>query len=240
MTQQQILVERFFETLISGDRRAARSIVDQCFAAEVEAEQIIERLIWPTYEHIENQYRSDTLSRLSHHYATRLLRMIVDQVQLRLHQSETLHQRVLVVCGPDEPNELAGQMAADLLEAAGYDVYFAGGGVAKDEIIAQLGELDPQTLVMFSSVPSDLPEMRVMIDEIHDHGLSPRVQIVVGGGVFNRADGLAEEIGADLWAASPLELVQELKENSERRADDEQRTVGRRRRAGSDSTVAAA
>lgn len=240
MTQQQILVERFFETLISGDRRAARSIVDQCFAAEVEAEQIIERLIWPTYEHIETQYRSDTLSRLSHHYATRLLRMIVDQVQLRLEQRETLHQRVLVVCGPDEPNELAGQMTADLLEAAGYDVYFAGGGVAKDEIISQLGELDPQTLVMFSSVPSDLPNMRVMIDEIHDQGLSPRVQIVVGGGVFNRADGLAEEIGADLWAKTPLELVQELTENGERRADEDQRTVGRRRRAGSESAVAAA
>lgn len=240
MTQQQILVERFFETLISGDRRAARSIVDQCFAAEVEAEQIIERLIWPTYEHIETQYRSDTLSRLSHHYATRLLRMIVDQVQLRLEQRETLHQRVLVVCGPDEPNELAGQMTADLLEAAGYDVYFAGGGVAKDEIISQLGELDPQTLVMFSSVPSDLPNMRVMIDEIHDQGLSPRCQIVVGGGVFNRADGLAEEIGADLWAKTPLELVQELTENGERRADEDQRTVGRRRRAGSESAVAAA
>jgi MerR family transcriptional regulator, light-induced transcriptional regulator len=29
----------------------------------------------------------------------------------------------------------------------------------------------------------------------------------VGGGVFNRADGLAEEMGADLWAYSPADVV---------------------------------
>lgn len=231
MTQQEVLVARFFETLISGDRRAARAVVDQCYAADVPAEQIIEKLIWPTFEKVESMYREDQLTKLCHHYASRLLRMLSDQLQLRLEQKEPNHQRVLVLCGPDEPNELAAQLAADLLDASGYDVYFGGSGVANDEIIQQLGELDPQSLVLFSSAPGDLPEIRHLIDKVHDIGMSPRVQIVVGGGVFNRADGLSEEIGADLWATTPIELVQEMTNNSDRRADDEQRTVGRRRRA---------
>ena len=33
------------------------------------------------------------------------------------------------------------------------------------------------------------------------------MQIVVGGGIFNRAAGLAEEIGADLWATGPDDLA---------------------------------
>jgi hypothetical protein len=61
-------------------------------------------------------------------------------------------------------------------------------------------------------------------------GMSRNLQIVVGGGVFNRAEGLAQEIGADLWASSPVELVNEMRDKSSRRMDDEQRTVGRRRR----------
>jgi hypothetical protein len=36
------------------------------------------------------------------------------------------------------------------------------------------------------------------------------LQIVVGGGVFNRAPGLAEEIGADVSANSPRELLEKL------------------------------
>ena len=52
-----------------------------------------------------------------------------------------------------------------------------------------------------------------------------------GGGVFNRAEGLAEEIGADLWATTPRELIEKMCTQADRRATAEQRTVGRNRRA---------
>jgi hypothetical protein len=58
------------------------------------------------------------------------------------------------------------------------------------------------------------------------------MQIVVGGGVFNRAEGLAEEIGADLWARTPAELLERLESQAQRRATESQRTVGRNRRSG--------
>ena len=38
----------------------------------------------------------------------------------------------------------------------------------------------------------------------------PDMQIVVGGGIFNRAPGLDEEIGADLSANSPRDLLEKL------------------------------
>ena len=57
------------------------------------------------------------------------------------------------------------------------------------------------------------------------------MQIVVGGGIFNRAEGLAEEIGADLWATTPCALITRLEEEPLRRATPEQRTVGQTRTA---------
>ena len=227
---QQILVERFFETLVIGDRAAAREVIDECLAADVPAEAVIEKLFYPALEMAENLYRNDQLSKLSHHYATRLLRMLTDQMQMRLEAADRKGERVLLLCGPNEPDELAGQMAADLLEAAGYDVYFAGGGVANDEIISQIGELNPAVTAMFGSTPRDLPYIRRLIDELHDLGVCPQMQIVVGGGVFNRAEGLAAEIGADLWAKTPSELVEAMSRGADRRMSTDQRTVGRRRR----------
>ena len=85
---------------------------------------------------------------------------------------------------------------------------------------------------MFASAPSDAPNIRVLIDHIREVDACPEMQIVVGGGVFNRAEGLAEEIGADLWATTPQELIQVLHEQKDRRATEEQRTVGRNRRGG--------
>jgi hypothetical protein len=67
------------------------------------------------------------------------------------------------------------------------------------------------------------------IDTLHEIGACPTLQIAVGAGVFNRAEGLAEEIGADLWASNPLELAERLVDEPRRRADFSQRTVGRTR-----------
>ena len=160
----------------------------------------------------------------------RLLRGLVDQMQMRLQQKQRRGETVLIACGEEESEELAAQMAADLLEADGYTVFFAGGGIANDELVEQLGTISADKLVMFGAIPATVPQTRLLIDRLHEIGVCPDVQIIVGGGVFNRADGLAEEIGADLWAKSPAELVQVMGDMPERRMTEDQRTVGRKRR----------
>jgi methanogenic corrinoid protein MtbC1 len=151
-----------------------------------------------------------------------------------------LHKKIVMFSGPSEADELAGQLVADTIEAAGYDVYFGGGGIANDEILAEIGEQRPDILLMFASAPSDAPNIRQLIDTIRGINACPSMQIVVGGGVFNRAAGLAEEIGADLWARSPQELIETLTDGHARRATAEQRTVGRNRKAAPVRRIAAA
>jgi methanogenic corrinoid protein MtbC1 len=227
---QQVLHERFFSCLVEGDRHGARAVVDECLAADAPAEIILEKLFWPVYETVQRLHREDQLSIVCHHFATRLMRMLTDQMQVRLTTFDRNGRRILLVGGPREGDELAGQIAADLLEARGYEVFFAGGGVANDEVMTQLARLKPHALVLFGNAPADLPHIRQLIDELHGIGMCPDMQIVVGGGVFNRAEGLAEEIGADLWAATPLELVRAMDDAPQQRMSDSQRTVGRHRK----------
>lgn len=231
MSIRQSDIERFFEVITSGDRVAARMTVNRLHDNGVPPEDIVLELFWPTMEMVEKFYRNDQLTKLAHHYAVRLLRVLVDQTAARFRMEPLLGRRVLAFCGNHEPEELAAQMAVDLLEMSGFDVRFAGGGVAGDEILAQVHESKPDVLLMFASSPEDLPEIRGIIDTIREIGASARTQIAVGGGVFNRAEGLAEEIGADTWAADLLELVHTLIEEPTRRAEPDQRTVGRKRRA---------
>ncbi len=231
----EMLVERFFEALISGDRAAARALALEAAARNIPAQTMLSEVYWPTYEMIERLFRSDQMTTLSHHLATRLLRVLCDQVAQRLEPRARNNRRVFAVCGPTDADELAGQLAIDLLECEGFTVAYAGGGIAADEILAHVQENQPDTLLLFASAPSDLPSIRGLIDTIHEIGAVRRLQIVVGGGVFNRAEGLAQEIGADLWATSPIDLVQELTRNPERRAQTNQHTVGRKRRVRADA-----
>ena len=225
------VLERFFTALISGDRPASREILDELYEAQVPAERIVDQLIWPALEQVQQRMRADQLSKLSQQFATRLLRSTADQLQPRYTTQASRELRALVATGTDDAEELAGQLATDLLEADGYTVQYAGGGVANDELVAQIGASNIDRLVIFGSTPDTVPATRQLIDRLHAVGVCPHLQIVVGGGVFNRAEGLAEEIGADLWASDPVELVKVMAENSQRRMTADQRTVGRRRPA---------
>lgn len=230
ISSKDILIERLFEAVIAGDRPAARRIVEETLRQGSPPEQLVTDLYWPVYERVQKLHRADQLTTLANHMATRLLRMLVDQAAAGFARQLDRGRTVFACCGPSDSDELGAQMAIDLLEADGYHLTFAGGGIANDEILAQVQESRPDVLLLFSSAPGDLPNIRALIDTMREIGACSKVQIVVGGGVFNRAEGLAEEIGADLWATTPRELLSAMSENPDRRADEEQRTVGRGKR----------
>ena len=237
--QRDVLIERFFTALISGDRPGSRAIVEELLDANCPADRIITRLFWPALDQVQKLHRADQLSDLGHHYATRLLRMHAEQMQMRLEQADRRGKKVLLVAGSEESEELSAHMAADLMEADGYDVFYAGGGVAADEVVEEIGRLNADVLVIFGATAPTVPYTRQLIDRLHDTGVCPRLQVVVGGGVFNRAEGLAEEIGADLWARDPEQLVTIMHEQPDRRMEPGQRTVGRKRKPAAASLEAA-
>ncbi|MCW5755898.1 MAG: hypothetical protein KIT54_01530 [Phycisphaeraceae bacterium] len=222
------LRERFFDVLISGDRPEARQVVLRALEAGDTAVDLIGELYWPTYEKIEKLFRGDQLSKLSHHYATRLLRVLADQTAGLISAAPSNGRSVLVVCGPRDSDDLAGQLAVDLLISHGFTVYYGGGGIPNDELLAEIKERQPSALVLFAAGANDLPVIRDLIDTIHEQDPSRRLQVVVGGGVFNRADGLAEEIGADRWGQDPLDVVDALLEESGVRAQARPRRRQRR------------
>jgi len=224
------VLERFIEPLFAGDRSGARAIVAETFEQGLTAEEILMQLIWPTMEKVQGLYRADRINTGVHHMASRLLRMLADQLALRLSRAERNGRTMLVVCSPGEPEELGAQITTDIAEAHGWTVHFAGGGVPNDEIVGWLGQLQPQVLMVYGTVPSGAPMVRQLIDLLHDVGICPKLQIICSGGVFNRAEGLAEEIGSDLFAPNPLDALEILANYPGKRATAEQQTVGRKRR----------
>ncbi|MHC4976186.1 MAG: cobalamin B12-binding domain-containing protein [Planctomycetota bacterium] len=224
---QEIFQERLFEAMISGDRPSARAVVDDTMREGLRAEDRVTQLFWPVYQQMEKFHRADQLTDIAHHMGTRLLRTLVDQACSGYQMHPDRGRTIFACCGPTDADELGAQITVDLLEADGYAISFAAGGIAVDEILNHVQQNKPDILLMFASSPSDLPSIRWLVDTIREIGACDGIQFVVGGGVFARADGLAEEIGADLWANDPLELIEALEQFPERRAPAEQRTVGR-------------
>jgi methanogenic corrinoid protein MtbC1 len=230
VTLSSTLRESYVETLLAGDRTASRQIIETTLAEGTSAYDLLNELVWPTMEMLQQAYRDDRISISSLNMATRLNRSLTDQLTARLERKEPNGRKVLIFCGNDEPEELGGQICADLFECDGWTVRFAGGGVPEDEVLAMIGQFRPDLLVMFGTLPSGVPAVRKLIDYLREVNSCPDMQVMCCGGIYKRAEGLAEEIGADLFAPDAADAVRVADENPQKRASVEQQTVGRMRR----------
>jgi len=226
------LFKQYLEHLFLGKRCEARELI---FAAQdrgISASRMLQMVVWPAMEQVERLYRENQISRINEHMATRINRMIADQLHGFLARQPKSGRRIVVTCGDGEQGELGAQIAADLFEASGWTVWFLGSGVPNDEILQFVGKVRPDILLVYGTVPVGVPGIRKLIELIRGVGVCQDMQIMVMGGVFNRAEGLSDEVKADLFARNVQEAMRTVDEHPVRVPRPDVPEPGRRRKKG--------
>jgi methanogenic corrinoid protein MtbC1 len=202
------LLRRYLDPLLRGHRQICRELIKSELDKGTHPRALYHDLIWPAMEHVEQLYREDRINLAAEHMATRINRAVAEHLQANLPRTVPVNKRVLITCAHGEAEEFSAQMCADLFEADGWDVYLLGGGVPHDEITSVVGELQPDVLLIIGSQPSDAPQVRQLIDLVRSINACPAMNIMVSGGVFNRAMGLWREVKADLYAETAAEALE--------------------------------
>jgi len=223
---KDVIPERYLDNLLKGDRKGCRAVIEQALQSGTPANSVYLDLIWPIMVEIEKLLRAERITAVQEHLATRINRTIVDQLENKLPHRPGKNKRIVVCCSPSELQELGAQIIADLFESDGWDVKFLGGGLTNDDILAFVHECVPDVLLIYGTVAKQAPEIRRLIDAIRDINAWPAMRIMLSGGVFNRAVGLWEERGADLFAATAGEAVHLA--SSDDPIKREPRTINRR------------
>jgi methanogenic corrinoid protein MtbC1 len=225
---KQVILERYLTNLLTGDRKGCRAAIEESLQSGNPANLVYVDIIWPIMVEIEQLWRSDRITAAEEHLATRINRTIVDQLQNKLPRRANKNKKIAICCAQTELQELGAQIMADLFESDGWEVKFLGGGLTNDDILAFIHEYAPEILLIYGTAPKQAPDVRRLIDTIKGINAWPDMRIMVSGGLFNRADGLWQGIGADLFAATALEALQVA--SKDKQVEPEERTIKRRRR----------
>ena len=228
MVKQDILA-RYLEPLLRGDRRACRAVIEEALQSGIPANSVYVHIVWPVMLEIEKLLRADKITAVQEHLATRVKRTIVDQLQNKLPRGPRRSKRMVVCCALEELQELGAQIMTDLFESDGWEVRFLGGGLTNDDILAFINDYAPAILSIHGTAPKQAPDVRRLIDTIKSVNAWPDMRIMVSGGLFDRAEGLWQEMEADLYAATPLEAL-ELASSETPATQGEPRTINRRRK----------
>lgn len=221
---------QYLEHLFAGKRCQARELIEATLDRGVSARTLIQQVVWPAMEQVDKLYRAGKVNRLMEHMATRINRMVADQLHAHLARDPKHGLRLLVACGDGESEELGAQMTADVFEAEGWGVWFLGSGVPNDEVLELMAQIRPDVLCLFGTRPEEVPNIRRLIEQIREIGAHEQMQILVCGGVFSRARGLDEEIRADLFAPDAKDALQIVEEHPVRIPRPDVPQPGRRRK----------
>lgn len=197
----------YMPPLLAGNRTACRDILCSEMERVSDTRSLYFDFLWPAMERVEKLYRADRINVAAESMATRINRSLSDHLQTGLARKPSNGKRLLITSAPFESEEMGAQMCADLFEANGWDVYLLGGGIPNDEILSLAGQLRPDILLIFGTTPSGVPAVRQLVDLIREIGVNPTMNIMVAGGVYNRADGLWKEVNADLFAKTAKEAM---------------------------------
>lgn len=207
------ILERYLNALLEGNRKRCRIVIEEALQSGIPAISVCADIIWPIMLEIEQLLRSDRITSVQEHMATRINRTIVDQLQNKLPRRPEKNKKIVVCCAPEELQELGAQITADFFESDGWEARFVGGGLTNDDILAYVNEYAPDILLIYGTAPRQAPDVRRLIDTIRSVNAWPDMKIMLSGGVFNRAEGLWEEIGADLFAETAVRAVQVASED---------------------------
>jgi len=227
----EIFLQKYLEALLTGDRRHCRAIIeDVLHQNSASITGVYCDIIWPIMVEIDKLHRAERITLAQEHLATRINRTIVDQLQNKLPRQAQIDKKVVVCSSLRETSELGGQMIADMFESTGWNVRFLGGGMTNDDILSYVNQFSPDIFVIYGTEPGEAPEIRGIIDRIREINACPEMKIMLSGGVFGRADGLWEEIGADLFAENALDAVKVASDENCQTKCAPVRTINQRKR----------
>lgn len=222
------LLIHYMQPLIAGRRSECFELIRGALNSQP-AEDILCDVVWPAMGQVERLYHDDRINTAIEHMAARINRTVADQLQSALQQAPANGRRAIVVSAGTEAEELGAQMSADLLESKGWEVFFVGAGVPHDEVLALVGEHRPQMLLIFGTEPEQVPTCRQLISLIREIGVCPTMNIVTSGGIFARADGLWQEMGADVCYPTVRDLLEQVDDLKPREPNKTRKSIVKQR-----------
>ncbi len=206
MVSEQVM-EKYMRSLLAGDRAGCRKAIEEVMQTGTPATSVYMDVIWPMMVEIEKLFKSNRISAAQEHMATRINRTIVDQLQNKLPHKPVNNKKIVICCSQEESHELGAQMLADTFESDGWEVKFVGAGLTNDDMLKFINDCAPDMLLIYGTEPQQAPSIRELIDRIREVNAWDEMKIMVSGGLFNRAEGLWCEIGADMFAENAVQAV---------------------------------
>lgn len=140
-------------------------------------------------------------------FAAAIAREAMDRVRPRLKVTAVKRMgKIVLGTVRGDIHDIGKNIAADMLDSAGFEVYDLGIDVPYHRFVDKIREVSPQIVGMSGLLTLASETMKETVDAIKDAGLRDRVKVIIGG---NPVDEVVRGyVGADRFTRSAAEGVE--------------------------------
>ncbi len=174
------LSERFGRALLTGDSQAAEQIARDALDLTLGEAMLYDLVVGPAMHRIGELWAAGEIGvgheHLATQIATRVLALAHDAAMLTASRAE---HRAILAAVEGEHHVVALDMAAKLLESAGYEVFTLGADVPTDALPAVVREFKPTLCALSATMPETGEQLPGAVEAIT--GTDPGVGLILGG-----------------------------------------------------------
>lgn len=204
------LLEELARRLYDGDAEGVVELTGQCLERGLEAVTILNTGLMSGMDEVGKDFQAGELFIPEIIVAARAMHAGIDLLRPLL-SSEDAEARGSIVLGTvkGDLHDIGKKLVGIMMQGAGFRVIDLGHDVAPERFVQTVQEQRPELLGMSALLSTTVPMMRATIAAVQAAGIRDQVRILAGGAPLTQA--LADEIGADGFAADAVGAVQEAR-----------------------------
>ena len=205
----EALSDRFGLALLAGDAAAAEEVAQEAIELTVGEAMLYDLVVGPAMHRIGQLWAAGEIGVAHEHLATqittRVLVLAHELAGLPAHRAE---QRVMFAAVEGEQHVLGLEMAAKLLESAGYEVLSLGADVPTSALQAIVSEHHPALFALSATMPEAGDRVPAAVDAVT--GAGEDVGLILGGASVPPSLGLGARVVVEPSVAGVVDAADGL------------------------------
>jgi 5-methyltetrahydrofolate--homocysteine methyltransferase len=203
-------LETIYQAVLDGDAPAAESAVKEALAANVPAEDILQKACIPAmgevgrlFEEGEKFVPEMLISARAMQKSVALLKPLLAQGNIQAVG------KVVVGTVQGDLHDIGKNLVGMMLEGTGFEVVDLGTDVTPSKFVEAVKTHHPQLIGLSALLTTTMPSMKKIIDALQEAGLRGQVKVLIGGAPVTEA--YANQIGADGYAPDASSAARKAK-----------------------------
>jgi len=201
------LASKYLLVLLEGDRRRACRLILDALQETVDPRELYSQVLLPAQEELGRMWLANEINVAEEHFASQTTQMAMCQLLPHAKVKPSNGKTMLASSVTGNQHDIGLQAVADFFEMDGWRTVLLGANVPVRDLVQAVDCFDADLLGLSVSQTTQFDGVKATIQALREGVRGGSLKIIIGGRAFIDNDELPKELGADGYAADPMEAV---------------------------------